>query len=354
MFGRRPFLLAIVVVVSVQMWPARLRGQQNPQASSTQDVPRPALPEETPIALPPTEPQVDPSVALIPAVIFPNYASCPITELRHAVPELAHLKPAQDQTELFPLLSKIGGALKEIAGKMPNLISHEAVTSDRNGVKSHQNFSYLVLQHTQGGRVRVLDEFRVDLASGEKFQTESIEKAVAATSNSLDLPPTIGALPKPESGPRSQGFVNNWLRFYPSNLIESDFRYLGQQKMDGRPTMVVVFAQKPGSVRMPGKVGFGNKIYPVFMQGIAWVDASNFRIVRLRTDLLTVPAGVPLRRLTADIEFTQIRIAEVASPLWLPRQVIVVSNVAGAVLRESHTYSDYRLFRTHSKILLNP
>jgi hypothetical protein len=152
----------------------------------------------------------------------------------------------------------------------------------------------------------------------------------------------------------SQGFGNNWLDFYPSNRSESTFRYLGEQKMNAHRTLVVAFAQKPGSVRLPAMIAFENKTLPVYQQGVAWVDPSDFKIVRLRTDLLSPPAGVPLSQLTADIQFAEIRIAEIASPLWLPRQVVVTTSLGGATLRETHTYSNYRLFRAHSKVRLNP
>jgi hypothetical protein len=123
-------------------------------------------------------------------------------------------------------------------------------------------------------------------------------------------------------------------------------------KMDGHQTRVVAFAEKPGSVRLPGRIGYEDKTFPIFLQGVAWMDATDFRIVRLRTDVLLPPPGVPLRQLTADIQFAETRIAEIPSPLWLSSEVVITTNLGGTVLRESHTYSDYRLFRTQSKIVL--
>jgi hypothetical protein len=92
----------------------------------------------------------------------------------------------------------------------------------------------------------------------------------------------------------------------------------------------------------------------MFLQGVAWVDASDFRIVRLRTDLLSPLPEVSLHRLTADIQFVPTRIEEVPSVLWLPRDVMVTSEVGGATLREDHLYSEYRLFRAKSRVVLNP
>jgi hypothetical protein len=281
-----------------------------------------------------------------------------MAELQRSVRELAHLKADQDQSKLDALLDAIGAKTVEIARRTPNLISHEVVVSELHGIETRQNFSYLVLQHALGSEGIVLDEYRVDLKSGEKFQTDDIDKAAASnatgpSSSSLNLPSLRQSLPRSDSPPLSQGVVNDWLHFYPANRRESNFRYLGEQKMNGHHTLVVAFAEKPGSVRLPATIAFNNKTLPTYMQGIAWVDSSDLRIVRLRADLLSVPAGVPLRQLTADIQFTEVRIAEIPSPLWLPRQVVVIAN-AGVIVRESHTYSNYRLFRAHSKILVNP
>jgi hypothetical protein len=362
LFCRRWFLIAIALAAFPHLWQALVFAQQSPDsAGAAQIPPSPAKPDVIEI---PVQPAGDgdmlaPSVPSLPAVRIPNFTSCPIAELQQTVRELAHLKSVPDQSKLAELLDNVGAQTVESARKTPNLISHEAVVSERGGVETRQNFSYLVLQHSLGSEGIVLDEFRVDLKSGEKFQTEDIEKAavsnsLGSSSSSLDLPSLRHSLPGSDSPPMSQGFGNDWLHFYPSNRSESTFRYLGEQKMNGHRTLVVAFAQKPGSVRLPGLIAFENKTLPVYMQGVAWIDPSDFKIVRLRTDLLSPPAGVPLRQLTADIQFAEIRIAEITSPLWLPRQVVVTTNVGGMTLRETHMYSNYRLFRAHSKIRLNP
>jgi hypothetical protein len=198
----------------------------------------------------------------------------------------------------------------------------------------------------------------VDLATGAKFEAAQIAKDADANSRAesspLELPSPSRSVPAGGGAPASQGFGSAWLNFYPLNRALSEFRYLGKQKMDGHATMVVAFAQKPASVKLPAKLFFENRTVPIFMQGVAWVDASDFRIVRLRTDLLAPPSGVDLRQLTADIHFSQIRIAESIAPLWLPREVTVTSDIGGATHREIHVYSNYHLFRARTKILLSP
>jgi hypothetical protein len=145
-----------------------------------------------------------------------------------------------------------------------------------------------------------------------------------------------------------------WIRFYPANRSESAFRYLGQQKINGRHSSVLAFAQIPGSVRLPAEVRLKDKTVPVYYQGIAWVDPSDFRILRLRTDILGSVPDLPLSQLTAEIEFADMRVAGSDAPLWLPREVVVNSRVSGHAFHDKHTYSNYRRFQAHGRIVSNP
>ncbi len=355
----RRWILNAALFAALCLWQAGAFAQQNPSPDdSSQNSPNPAKPDEIDILNSPAEPAAIRSTPPVPEIKTPNFTSCSTVELRKTVPELKHLKAAEDQSQLSALLDKIGTKTVDIARRTPNLLSDEAVISDRDGIKRLQNFSFLVLQHISRSNAIVLDEFRVDAKSGEKFQTQELEKAAEASARSSDSSsaalPSGRSLPGSGGAPPSQGFVNEWLNFYPSNRMQAEFRYLGQEKLGGRQTLVVAFAQKPRVVPVPATVEYHEKVYRIFRQGVAWVDATDFRIVRLRTDLLSPPPGVPLRQLTADTQFTEVRVAEIASALWLPRQVVVTSNLAGSTLRESHSYSHYRLFRTKSKLLLNP
>src|SRR5580704_13664648 len=292
----------------------------------------------------------------VPDSKIPNFASYPLTDLQQTVRELAGLKPSTDPTGLPALLNQVGAKILETVRGTPDLISHETVASKYGATSTRQQFSYLVLPHLQPGGRTAFDEFRVNLASGRKFQMEDIQRALVSRRPAGDasfVPRLVERLPAPGGPPLAQGFANMWIYFDPLNQPESSFRYLGQQKISGHDTLVLAFSQKPESVRSPAMFDFGDKTLPIFMQGVAWVDASNFKIVRLRTDLLLPVEGLDVRQLTADIEFAQTLIAELKLPLWLPRQVSVTWNLNGQIIREKHHYSDYRLFRTHSKILLN-
>jgi hypothetical protein len=350
---------AVAFGALVLVWHTPAFCQQSSEPSSQSSSPKPdqieAVPEDAPVKSPPS-PSKPPELFKI-----PNFASCPLAALRHAVPELAGLKPSTDQTALPALLKHVGATILEIVRRTPNLISRETVNTKYGASHTRQHFSYLVLPHAHPGGVVAFDEFRVDPATGEKFATEDIQRAqgsrtLPSGTAFVDLRGLDNQLPtlRPGGPPLAQGFANMWVYFEPLNLPESSFRYLGEQKMSGHRTLVLAFSQKPESVLSPAVFRFQNKTLPIFIQGVAWVDASSFKIVRLRTDLLFRLAAADVRQLTADIEFAPISIAELNLPLWMPRQVFVTWNLSGHVGGEKHHYSDYRLFRTRSKVVLNP
>lgn len=364
----RPWVLAAFGLAAFRLaCPGELLAQQNPPVDGKSQT-APASPTQggldvvviplgkIPVAVSaPVESIPEASAPKLPQNKFPNFATCPIAEIQVAVPELAHLKAEEDQSQLTALLDKIGAKTVEMVGKTPNLVSHEVVVSEQNGSSTRANYSFLILQHPMG-KDRVFDEYRVDAATGEKLQTDFIENDQASKSagESASVPNQI-PVPKilPETKPTvltSQGFVSSWLYFHPSNRRELEYRYLGQEKLDGRQTLVVAFAQKPGSVELPAVFDYNQQTYRVFMQGVAWIDPAEFRILRLQSDLLSVPAALPLYRLSVEIQFGKISPVGVASPLWLPTQAVVTTNLIGSAARERHTYSNYRLFKAQSRI----
>jgi len=250
------------------------------------------------------------------------YLDDPLPQLTANIPELQGLDPAPDQQPLAQLLEKTGAKSLDLLKRMPNVISHESVVTkvEPRGPTWHEKFEYLVLRHEALGEV-MLEEYRIDKAK-------------------------TGAVPL------SQGSANAWVLFHPGNLVESRFRYLGRQRMDGHSTVVLAFAQIPDKVKFPGQVNVRGTLVPVLYQGIAWIDESDFRIVRLRTDLLAPRPDIYLRTLTSEVRFSEVRVPEVKDPLWLPHEAKITWDFKGQVMQERHRYSDFRLYRSKSKIVM--
>ena len=82
----------------------------------------------------------------------------------------------------------------------------------------------------------------------------------------------------------------------------------------------------------------------VLFQGIAWIDASDFRLVRMREDLLAPRPDLHLRELTTTIHFTEVQIPKAATALWLPKEVAIAWEYKGLAVEQRHLYSDFRLY----------
>lgn len=318
---------------------------------------KPAVPDESEAISPPDVQVTDEKKLYSNAVSF---VDLPAAELQKAIPELQALEPAQSQEELPILLGKIGDKAVALFRKIPNLICHEEVIESRQGRKlGRRDFDYLILAHHTVEAVS-LEEYRVDLRDQPADTRDahnpntSTANESASVLNDLRHKSDVASARNAGAPPLSQGFAYKWVHFYPSNRSESTFRYPGRQKIDGHKTFVVAFAQKPGLVRLPGELQYQGKSIPILYQGIAWVDESDSRIVRLRTDLLAPLAAAHLRRLTAEIHFGDARIAESTSPLWLPHEVVVTSDIDGQTFGERHVYSGYRAYLVQSKVVLSP
>lgn len=278
------------------------------------------------------------------------YMDGALPKLKKTVHELAGLEPATSQEQLADLLSKIGMKADDLLHRLPNLVCDEVVnemqwTEAQGGAagcsgegclnfpagsrgERNQKFTYLILSQKEQGSGMALSEYR----AGRNGKPVAEGTAL----------------------PYFQGFLTNWLVFSSLNQVESRFRYLGQQKTDGHNTFVIGFAQIPGSVEAPGQFMAGKESIPMLLQGVAWVDQSDFRIVRMRTDLLAPQPGSQFQQQTSNMLFGPVRISSHDEELWLPQMVEVRMDASGQFLREDHQYAKYRLYQTSTKIIASP
>jgi hypothetical protein len=258
-------------------------------------------------------------------------------KLRASVPELRELEPASSQEQLTYILDRAGDKCVDLLGRIPSVISREDVNSlvpepppltasslePYIGIQ-HERFDYLILsEHT---------------ASGIKLEEYRMQHGRPATA-----PLALGQL--------SEGFTSEWLRLYPGNRSESRFRYLGQEMMDHHETFVLGFAQIPQSVKFPARFQMGKQEVPIFLQGVVWIDSTDFRILRMREDLLASRPDIGLKKFTTTIRFGEVQIAKAASWLWLPQEVVIEWEFQGQTVQRRHRYSDYHLYVAKARIL---
>lgn len=271
-----------------------------------------------------------------------TYVDLPVADVEAAVPELQGLEAETNQEGLSSLLDGIGKSCEELMHHTPNVASREEQdTSQRivsrmwQGVMQpvspppsheHQEFQYLLLSRPTETGI----EFH-------EYRTDKQGHPVGSSGSHL--------------GQMTEGFVSEWLRLLPGNQPQLRFRYLGQQEVDKRKTLVVAFAQIPGKARFPAQFTFDGTPITVLFQGVVWVDASNFRIVRMREDLLAPRPDIYLKQLTAQIRFGEVAIEKASTALWLPQAVMIAWEYKGLLAEQRHVYSDYRLYAVKTRII---
>ena len=216
------------------------------------------------------------------------YLEGPLDEVVELIPELNGLQPAPDQQLLPTILQNAGERVDEFFRNVVDLTAHEQITEEgldgQGKVKRRLQAedSYLIIR--RGTEMfGTVAEYRMD-AKGNPILEVGFNKGYFDTAN----------------------FALDHVYFSTAFQSESTFLFLGEQKIDSHDTYVVAFAQKPGEAtitvtmerRLPERF-----LAKMLVQGIAWIDKSNFQIVRLRTDLLAPRREIHLDRVTTTVIF---------------------------------------------------
>ena len=246
--------------------------------------------------------------------------------LRTLPKDLPDFEPASDQAPMDGFLASVGKNVSSLFADLLNVSALESVQLqkfDRRGeVEPGRKFEYLYLCL---GAIKeqdlLFDEFRSD-ERGNEIKQLGLDEGYMLTA----------------------GFMSSPLLFHPIHQSGNSFRLLGYQKLRGRNTILLAFAQIPSLCRLPGRFQVGKDIQDTYKQGIAWIDAENFQILRLVSDLLQPLRQIGLKRLNTQVDFDEVRFSKAPEKFWLPVQVIVTVDWNGKILRNIHTYSDFRLF----------
>ena len=266
------------------------------------------------------------------------YSEEPLERLRELIPQLKGLQPSLDQKGLPMILQYAGRRVDSFFRDTPNLIADEHVRQQEirsigvDYLAQEIRDEYLILLHGDRNEAK-FDEYRMDkkgnrvdeLSTGRPFRSRFFV---------------------------THGFALSYVYFSTAFQSESTFRYLGEQRIGSQNTYVVAFAQRPGHATMTETVrGPGHSAVQMLVQGVAWVDKSNFQIIKIQTDLLAPRPEVGLDRQTTEVTLSEVRLRGIASSLWLPKVVKVDIRFYGLNFRNEHQYANYRQYRVSSKMI---
>ena len=230
--------------------------------------------------------------------------------------------------------SNVDGFFRDIV----DVIANEKITEERLDSRGlvmaseRVRDNYLILRHLNAARAYIV-EYRMD-DQGNRMDHPGLNEGYFAT----------------------LGFALSCNYFSTVYQPELKFRYLGDQD-----SYVVAFAQQPAKATLfVTMAGRGGTRVPMLIQGVAWVDRVNFQIIRMRMDLLAPRPEIGLQQLTTVVTLGKVRLLDVATPLWLPKEVKVDlkfrefdpahANSLAVEFRNAHQYVDYRRYRVSVKI----
>jgi len=259
-----------------------------------------------------------------------------------ARPELRKLQLAESQQDLPKVLREVGDRVAAFFDSFPNTTSTEEVQSgqcnpekETCAVTFKARYQYLLIGRTAAGQ-RAMDEFRAD-KNGRPIEYQPDSQRLAH-------------VPILTSGYAAAPL----LHFHPRNQMASRFRYFGRQRLRGEVADVVGFAEIPGKYCCPVRYSLKDKEATLFVQGLAWVDATTHQILRIQTELVAPRPDLGLERQTTRTEYSSVRLPEVATAFWLPTDVLVDIWLRRGTrplrVRNIHRYSHYKLFRVESRI----
>lgn len=285
----------------------------------------------------------------------PTYLDEPPQKLAKLLPELKQLRPEADQEALPMILQKMGQRVDSFFRDTPNLIADEYVreqeirhfgVDDSTGADYSTGANHIAVDDLAQ---EIRDEYLI-LLHGDRNEAQFDEYRMDKKGNRINELST--GSPFRSRFFVTHGFALSCVYFSTAFQSESTFRYLGEQRIGSQSTYVVAFAQRPGYATMSETVrGSGDSVVQMLVQGVAWVDKSNFQIIKIQTDLLAPRPEVGLDRQTTEVTLSEVRIRGIASPLWLPKVVRVDIRFYGLNFRNEHHYGDYRQYRVTSKMI---
>ncbi len=250
--------------------------------------------------------------------------------LTQMTPELQGLVPAVDQKPLETILAAVGKNVRELFQNFPNTSSKEVIHQERLSRKNKvedtldSKAEYLCLI-PEGAWGPAFEEYRAN-RTGALGQGKGLSDGFMLTS----------------------GFASASLHFHPLYQPQNTYRLRGRQRIHNRDAYVVAFAQQPAKARVLGNFKSGKTVTATFAQGLAWIDPGTYQILRMRTDLLTPAPEVRLDRETTDIDFSEVRFSRRSQGFWLPREVTVTVAWNGKRMRNTHGYSNFKIFNVES------
>lgn len=118
----------------------------------------------------------------------------------------------------------------------------------------------------------------------------------------------------------------------------------GQGELHGRAAWIVNFKQKdhhPSRLRI---YRIDSMVYPVSLEGRAWIDTDTFQVMRLETDMIHPMPEIQLLRDYIRVDYKPVQFQGEKVVLWLPSAADMYFDFRRERYHRHENLSRYRLF----------
>ncbi len=139
------------------------------------------------------------------------------------------------------------------------------------------------------------------------------------------------------------------LIFHPYHVKEFDMKCEGLGEWHGRPVWKVRFEQRMDQPATMSVLQMGTMMYEILLKGKAWIDAEDFQIVHLETDLMRPVPQAKLSREHQALDYGPVQFEKNGQRLWLPLEAEIYVDAGGKQFHHRHEFSEYRIFSVDSQ-----
>lgn len=220
------------------------------------------------------------------------------------------------------VLAGVGQRMKEFVSNLEKFTATEVVEHYKRdpakepAAPQTRRFAYVVMVSQDEAGTFLLDEFRDGSVDASIF---------------------------PE-GIATNGLPALNLIFHP--LLAGDFQIAceGLGEANGKAAWQVHFAQRADRyVRIRGYV-LAHRTYPIYLEGRAWIDAGNYPVVRMESELQKPIPDIELTKEHIAIEYAPVQFQTQKTQLWLPQTAELYVERKHHRYYRRHTYTDFKLF----------
>lgn len=142
----------------------------------------------------------------------------------------------------------------------------------------------------------------------------------------------------------SVGLPSIVLIFHPILVKDFDMKCEGLSRAQGGFAWQIYFRQRADKDSRIRRYRMGGRVFPIALKGRAWIDANNFQVIRLETDLREPHPELRLNSEHLIMNYGPVKFKSRNEELWLPADADYYAILRGQRFHRRHIFTNYILF----------